>query len=289
MHQNYGVLSFTDVIVESSNVGAIKIGFKVGTERLGRYVRRFGFGHAVSPDFPGESPGIVWSPEKWTESALASVSMGYQVGVTPLQMVAAIASVANGGERIEPRVVRAIYRDDRRYGVQPKIVQRADQRRHRGDADDHHGRRRRARHGKPAQIPGYTIAGKTGTAAQLINGHYSTTTTTRRSSASCRRAIRPSPSSSCSIRRTGRATTEASSPRRSSSASPKRRCDISASAPRSTRRRPSSSRATPTTDVNVPTSTAADAAGRQPRRGRRAPGPFPTCAASARARRYARW
>ena len=97
-HHNYGVLSFTDVIVKSSNVGAIKIGFKVGAERLSRYVKRFGFGHSVSPDFPGESPGIVWRPAKWTESALASVSMGYQVGVTPLQMVAAVSSVANGGE-----------------------------------------------------------------------------------------------------------------------------------------------------------------------------------------------
>ena len=58
----HGVLSFTDVIVKSSNVGAIKIGFKVGTERLSRYVQRFGFGHPVSPDFPGESSGIVWEP-----------------------------------------------------------------------------------------------------------------------------------------------------------------------------------------------------------------------------------
>src|SRR5215510_6989545 len=78
----------------------------------------------VSPDFPGESPGIVWDPEKWTDSALASVSMGYQVGVTPLQMVAAVASVANGGELIEPRVVRAVYRDNRRYAVEPKVIRR---------------------------------------------------------------------------------------------------------------------------------------------------------------------
>ena len=122
---NYGVLSFTDVIVKSSNVGAIKIGFKLGTERLSEYVNRYGFGHPVSADFPGESPGIVWRPDKWTDSALASVSMGYQVGVTPLQMVAAVSAVANGGEYVEPRVLRAIYQDGRRYAVQPKIVRRA--------------------------------------------------------------------------------------------------------------------------------------------------------------------
>ena len=113
--------------------------------------------------------------DKLNESALASVSMGYQVGVTALQMVTAVSSVANGGEMIEPRVVRAVYHDNRRYAVQPKVVRRTvtpetvatlteimegvvD----RGTA-------------RTAQIPGYTVAGKTGTAAKLVNGHYSTT------------------------------------------------------------------------------------------------------------------
>jgi cell division protein FtsI (penicillin-binding protein 3) len=171
---NYGALSFTDVIVKSSNVGAIKIGFKLGKERLGEYVARYGFGHTVSPDFPGESPGIVWRQDKWTDSALASVSMGYQVGVTPLQMLAAVASVANGGQYVEPRVIRAVYKDNRRYAVQPKIVRRTI------SADTAatmtgimEGVVERGT-GKAAQIPGYTIAGKTGTAAKLVNGHYST-------------------------------------------------------------------------------------------------------------------
>ena len=171
--RNHGVLSFVDVIVESSNVGAIKIGFKVGTNRLSEYVRRFGFGHSVSPDFPGESPGIVWRPDKWTDSALASVSMGYQVGVTPLQMVAAVSSVANGGEYVEPRVIRAIYRDNRRYEVRPKVMRRA-------ITPDTAAALTSIMEGvvergtaKAAQIPGYTIAGKTGTAAKLVNGFYS--------------------------------------------------------------------------------------------------------------------
>ncbi|MEO8258514.1 MAG: penicillin-binding protein [Acidobacteriota bacterium] len=175
-HHNYGVLSLSDVIVRSSNVGAIKIGLRVGTDRLSRFVSLFGFGRPISPDFPGESPGIVWSASTWTQSALASVSMGYQVGVTPLQMVAAISAVANGGELVEPRVIRAVYRDNRRYAVEPKVLRRtisADTAATltgimEGVVGDDHGT------AKAARLAGYTIAGKTGTAAKLVNGHYST-------------------------------------------------------------------------------------------------------------------
>ena len=170
---NYGVLSFGDVIVRSSNVGAIKVGLKLGAARLSEYVYRFGFGQPISPDFPGESPGIVWGADKWTDSAVASVSMGYQIAVTPLQMVAAVSSVANGGELIEPRIVRAVYRENRRHAVKPKVLRRTvspgtaailtsimEGVVERGTA-------------RAAQIPGYTVAGKTGTASKLINGHYS--------------------------------------------------------------------------------------------------------------------
>jgi cell division protein FtsI/penicillin-binding protein 2 len=169
----YGVLSFTDVIVKSSNVGAIKIGLRVGADRLSDYVQRFGFGHPVSRDFPGESPGIVWDRAQWTESALASVSMGYQVGVTPLQMAAAVSAVANGGEYVEPRVIRAIYRDNRRYGIQPKIVRRtisADTAATLTSIMEGVVERGTA---TAARIPGYTIAGKTGTSAKLVGGRYS--------------------------------------------------------------------------------------------------------------------
>ena len=121
----YGTLSFTDVIVKSSNVGAIKIGLRLGPERLSRYVRRFGFGQTLAPDFRGESPGIVWRPETLNDSALASVSMGYQIGITPLQMAAAASAVANGGELLRPRIVRAVVRDGRRVASRARRPARA--------------------------------------------------------------------------------------------------------------------------------------------------------------------
>ena len=170
---NYGVLSFGDVIVKSSNVGAIKIGFKVGRERMSEYVRRFGFGRPVSPDFPGENAGIVWGAEKLTDSALASVSMGYQVAVTPLQMLSAVGAVANGGELVEPRVVSAIYRNGLRIAVRPKVLRRAISAETAAALTSIMERVVEDGTGKAAKIRGFTVAGKTGTASKLAGGRYS--------------------------------------------------------------------------------------------------------------------
>jgi cell division protein FtsI (penicillin-binding protein 3) len=174
-NHNYQVIPLREVIVRSSNIGAIKIGFTLGTERLSRFVGLYGFGHPVSRDFPGESSGKVWSPDKWTDLARAEVSMGYQVAVTPLQIVAAVSSVANGGEYIEPRVIHAVYKDGRRYMIQPKVIRRvisADTAAAmtgimEGVVAEEHGTAQKA------QIPGFTIAGKTGTAAKLVDRRYS--------------------------------------------------------------------------------------------------------------------
>jgi cell division protein FtsI/penicillin-binding protein 2 len=169
---NYGTLSLTDVIVKSSNVGAVKIGLKIGAERFGLYAQRFGFGKPTSPDFPSESPGILWPASKLNDSGIASMAMGYQVSVTPLQMAAAMSTVANGGTWIEPRVVRAFTRDGVRTKVEPLRKRRvispetALQMLPILERVVTHGT------GKAAQVPGYSVAGKTGTADKIVNGRY---------------------------------------------------------------------------------------------------------------------
>jgi cell division protein FtsI (penicillin-binding protein 3) len=171
---DYGLLTFTDVIVKSSNVGAVKIGLKLGADRMGAYVQRFGFGRRTSPDFPGESPGIVWNPSRLTDSALASVSMGYQVGVTPLQMAAAVSAVANGGEFVEPRVVRAVVSGGSRAAVPRKVVRRAVSPATAAVLTDMMEQVVERGTGTRAKIAGFGVAGKTGTAQKVVNGRYST-------------------------------------------------------------------------------------------------------------------
>lgn len=170
----YGVLSFGDVIVKSSNVGAILVGMKLGRDRLGAYVNRFGFGRPASTDFPGESPGIVWSAAKLDTGALASVSMGYQVGVTPLQMVTATSVIANGGRLLKPRIVRAVVKDGVRTVSEVVEVRRVVGARTAAELTtimEDVATRGTGRNF--VNVPGFTVAGKTGTAQKLVNGVYS--------------------------------------------------------------------------------------------------------------------
>lgn len=170
----YNALSFLDVVVKSSNVGIIKVGLRLGPERIDRYFRLFGFGTALARhDFPAERSGNVWPLEKLNESAIASMSMGYQIAVTPLQMAAAVSSIANGGELLEPRVVRAVLNGRQRATreravirrtVTPEVAQQLtemmEQVTTRGTA-------------KGAQVEGFSVAAKTGTAQKIVNGRYS--------------------------------------------------------------------------------------------------------------------
>jgi cell division protein FtsI (penicillin-binding protein 3) len=170
----YGVLPFIDVIAKSSNVGAIKVGQKIGANRLTQYVSRFGFGQTLASDFRGENAGMVWPADRLDASALASVSMGYQVGVTPLQMAAAVGAVANGGELIEPHVVRAFIKNGHREEVARNVVRRAINPETAATVTEiMEAVVERGTAKATAQMDGFTVAGKTGTASKIEGDHYS--------------------------------------------------------------------------------------------------------------------
>jgi len=173
MHR-YQALSFMDVIVKSSNVGAIKIGQALGSDAVSRYVYRFGFGETLARDIPHQRSGLVDKRlPQFKPSELASVSMGYQIGVTPLQMLAAVGSIANGGELVAPHVVRATIVDGVRTEVTRQVVRRTIPQEIADDLTTILEQVVERGTAKAARIPGYTIAGKTGTAEKLENGRYS--------------------------------------------------------------------------------------------------------------------
>lgn len=104
-HNRYGLITFEEVMVHSSNVGAIRVGLALGQDRFYRYIRRFGFGERTGIALPGEAQGRVRRTEQWSQLSNASMSIGQEIGTTPLQVLTAIATVANGGVRVQPRIV----------------------------------------------------------------------------------------------------------------------------------------------------------------------------------------
>ena len=104
-HKPFGILTFRQIIEKSSNVGTIKIGLKVGPEGLVHYARMFGFGQKTGIDLPGESPGILRSPKKWSALSIGAISIGQEIGVTPLQVLRMITAIGNDGYLVSPHTV----------------------------------------------------------------------------------------------------------------------------------------------------------------------------------------
>ena len=102
---HYGLMSFEDVMAHSSNVGTIRVGLALGPERFYRYIREFGFGEKTGIELPGETAGKLRRTQHWSQVSNASISIGQEIGVTPLQITTAIASVANGGVRVTPHII----------------------------------------------------------------------------------------------------------------------------------------------------------------------------------------
>ncbi len=106
-HRN-GVLTFTDVIAESSNVGTIKVATRLGKARFYKYITAFGFGKRTGVDLPGEIPGLVKDYRLWSGVSLGSIAIGQEIGVTPLQMAAAYSAIANGGTLMKPYLISEV-------------------------------------------------------------------------------------------------------------------------------------------------------------------------------------
>jgi len=162
----HGVLSMAEVLAQSSNIGAIQIGLRVGNQQLYKYVRKFGFGRKTGIELPGESPGILRKLEHWTPTSIGSVAMGQEVGVTSLQLALAGATVANGGMLVKPKLVLA-----RQKRGEP-VEHFADEKPERAIAPETAILMRQMMEGvvlhgtgkRYATIKGYTSGGKTGSA-----------------------------------------------------------------------------------------------------------------------------
>ena len=159
-----GSVTYTtrEILVHSSNVGAVTIGIDMGKDGLTKWVREFGFGEVTGVDFPGESSGIV--PEKWSGSTIGNLPMGQGIAVTPLQMASAFAVLANRGIRVQPHLIAQTGTQDsprpERHSVVPAKVARQMVSMLTDAVSEGTG--------TEARIPGYKVAGKTGTAQKPL-------------------------------------------------------------------------------------------------------------------------
>ncbi len=172
----YGTLTFADVIRVSSNICASKIGELLGREKYYSYLKKFGFGDKTGIDVPGESSGLLSSPKSWGKIELATISFGQGVSVTALQLASGLSAIANGGYLMKPHMVKRIIGPDGnviRDNV-PEVESRVISYDTAQEMTRIMERVVEEGTGKKAAIPGYKVAGKTGTAQipDPVNGGY---------------------------------------------------------------------------------------------------------------------
>jgi cell division protein FtsI (penicillin-binding protein 3)/stage V sporulation protein D (sporulation-specific penicillin-binding protein) len=165
-------LTVAQILSHSSNVGAITIAERLGPPALMQWIDRFGYGRSTGIDFPGESPGQVLPLDKWYGSTIGNVPIGQGIAVTPIQMAAAYGAIANGGVWVQPHLVERVggrvFRHFKRRRIVSPRIDRELKAMLTGVVDEHGAT------GTEAAIPGYTVAGKTGT-AQVPGPHGYTT------------------------------------------------------------------------------------------------------------------
>ncbi len=165
-------LSVGEILAHSSNVGAVTIGLKVGSEKFSRWINRFGFGEPTGVQFPGEEQGLVPKLDEYSGSTMGNLPIGQGLSVTPMQMIAGYGAIANGGILKPPQLIERIGEDTVHEPKGKRVI----------DADVAAELREMlegvlAPGGTASEIsvPGYTLAGKTGTAQKAEDGTYSET------------------------------------------------------------------------------------------------------------------
>jgi len=176
----HGVLSVSDIIAESSDVGAIKVALRLGEDRFYKYIRAFGFGQQTGIELPGETRGMTKPVNRWSKVSIGAISMGQEIGISPLQLIALISTIANDGVWIAPRIVAGTVEPQstpQTISFQPAESRRvissltAAQMRQMLQGVVLHGT------GRKAILEGYSSAGKTGTGQKVdpATGAYSKT------------------------------------------------------------------------------------------------------------------
>jgi cell division protein FtsI (penicillin-binding protein 3) len=155
-------MTVAQILSQSSNVGIITLAFQLQQTRLSEWIESFGFGRRTGIDFPGETEGIVLPPDRWSGSTIGNVPIGQGIAVTPLQMASAYSVIANGGTWIQPHLVDRIEGGKAPAPKRRRVISKETAR------DVRHMLRDVVEEGSgtAAQVPGYRIAGKTGTAAK---------------------------------------------------------------------------------------------------------------------------
>lgn len=174
----HGTVDMTEVLAQSLNVGIAQVALALGKDRFYTYVKRFGFGHLTEVDLSSEGPGTLKTPKDadWHESDLGTNSFGQGIAVTPLQIALAVGAVANDGLLMKPHIVTRIVDSEREVEIKPAVVRRAVSQE---TAKTLTGMLVEAlkRANSEALVPGYEIAGKTGTAEIPVPGGYHPTLT----------------------------------------------------------------------------------------------------------------
>lgn len=167
-HKKHGWMTFRDVVAYSSNVGAIKVGMKVGKARFYNYITSFGFGVPTGVDLPGEGRGLIRRPPDWSGLSLGALSIGHEISTTPIQLIAAMSAVANGGHLVRPHVLKAVRHPDGSVEeVQPLPIRRVISPETAQTLTSIFTDVVARGTGQAAAVPGYLVAGKTGTAQKL--------------------------------------------------------------------------------------------------------------------------